>query len=143
MCNLPDETPGIIFARLDNLGARFDQLEKLPLSFARQANKGAAGVQYLSLDHAAKMIGKTKPTLQRALRREAALPRGIRFLGAESGQRVRLIFDNSDGRAVRLIDQHRNGGVEVNSAKFFAAFQEIKGIISRHGRRGKPNKLYT
>lgn len=79
MCNLPDETPGIIFARLDNLGARFDQLEKLPLSFARQANKGAAGVQYLSLDHAAKMIGKTKPTLQRALRREAALPRGMKI----------------------------------------------------------------
>ena len=54
---------------------------------------------------------------------------GVRFLGGKPGVRVRLVFDNLDGRAARLLDAHLNGGVEVNSAAFAAALREIKDSI--------------
>ncbi len=56
---------------------------------------------------------------------------GIRFLGAkgEAGRRVGLVFDDEGGRAAALLDQHLNGGVQVNSADFAAAIRTVKDSI--------------
>jgi len=54
---------------------------------------------------------------------------GIRFLGAEPGERVGLIFDDSDGRASEISSEHVNGGVGVNSASFEAALGFVKNQI--------------
>ena len=56
---------------------------------------------------------------------------GIRFLGAkgEIGRRVGLVFDDEGGKAAALLDQHLNGGVQVNSADFAAAIRTVKDSI--------------
>ncbi len=55
--------------------------------------------------------------------------KGIRFLRAEPGRRVALVFDNSDGKAARLLDEHRNGGAPINSASFAAGVTAAKDLI--------------
>jgi hypothetical protein len=61
---------------------------------------------------------------------------GIRFLGAEPGERVGLIFDDSDGRASEISSEHVNGGVGVNSASFEAALGFVKNQIFATKRNG-------
>ena len=54
---------------------------------------------------------------------------GVRYVGAEPGHRVVLLFDDGDGRASQIADRHVNGGVEVNSATLAASLSFIKDTI--------------
>lgn len=45
------------------------------------------------------------------------------------GGRVVLVFDDSDGKAAALLDQHRNGGAMINSADFASAIRDVKDQI--------------
>lgn len=62
---------------------------------------------------------------------------GIRYLGTapDSGERVELLFDNTQNKAQAILDQHRNGGLPVNSAAFAYALREIKDLIFSARRR--------
>lgn len=57
--------------------------------------------------------------------------RGVRFLGARpgSGRRCELVFDSHDGEAFQILDEHRNGGANVNSAAMCGAIHEMKDAI--------------
>ena len=57
--------------------------------------------------------------------------RGVPYLGAEAeaGRRVSLLFDNADGLAATLLNEHRNCGGTVNSAAFAAAVVQMKDEI--------------
>lgn len=56
---------------------------------------------------------------------------GIRFLGTRpgNGARVSLVFENGDGRAGKLLEEHLNGGVSVNSSAFCEAIRMMKDAI--------------
>lgn len=76
---------------------------------------------------------KSKTTLEISdyLSAAALRARGIRFLGVTpgNGARVGLVFSNEDGRAGKLLEEHLNGGFDVNSSAFCEAIRMMKDAI--------------
>jgi len=63
---------------------------------------------------------------------EAAVLRGVgcRFLTAEpSGRRIALLFDDSNGHASKVLAEHREKGVTVNSQEFQTGLAWAKSVI--------------
>ena len=77
------------------------------------------------------MDSETKETIRVSEYMTAALLKtsGIRLTGVDGTDRIILSFDNTGGKAEGILDEHRNGGVMVNSADYAAAINEVKSLI--------------